>query len=180
MAIPPGAALLRQLSRLGRWLALAFALLLTPVAAQEVPVAPLSWRAGDCAQLREGGGGGVLKAPSYWLRGRIETVEVRRHRAGVCPHAGKPPSLLKHTEWQALVAASPCVARAEEVRELDVPRVLLQVEAWETPWTKAQGHAGMLFRGRFLDQELVQGMRLAIDAHWLERCPDAASQGSGL
>lgn len=136
----------------------------------------MSWRVGECAQLREGGGGAVLKAPTYWLRGRVEALETRRHRAGVCPYSGKAPSMLNHAEWRELAAAAPCVARAEEVRELDVPQVLLMVESWETPWTRAHGHAGMLYRGHYLDQALVRGMRLAIDAQWLERCPAGRPQ----
>lgn len=47
---------------------------------------------------------------------------------------------------------------------------------WETPWTRAHGHAGMLYRGHYLDQALVRGMRLAIDAQWLERCPAGRPQ----
>lgn len=182
-AISPGGAVAlsgvvrsRPAERRGRWLALALAWGVLPVAAQEVPQAPVSWRVGECAQLREGGGGAVLKAPTYWLRGRVEALETRRHRAGVCPYSGKAPSMLNHAEWRELAAAAPCVARAEEVRELDVPQVLLTVESWETPWTRAHGHAGMLYRGHYLDQALVRGMRLAIDAQWLERCPAGRPQ----
>lgn len=160
----------------GHWLPLVFAAVFLPVSAQELPDRPMSWRVGECAQLREGGGGAVLKAPTYWLRGRVEALETRRHRAGVCPYSGKAPSMLNHAEWLELAAAVPCVARAEEVRELDVPQVLLTVESWETPWTRAHGHAGMLYRGHYLDQALVRGMRLAIDAQWLERCPAGRPQ----
>ena len=42
--------------------------------------------------------------------------------------------------------------------------------------TRAHGHAGMLYRGHYLDQALVRGMRLAIDAQWLERCPAGRPQ----
>ena len=173
---PSGVVRSRPAERCGRWLALALAWGVLPAAAQEVPQAPMSWRVGECAHGREGGGGAVLKAPTYWLRGRVEALETRRHRAGVCPYSGKAPSMLNHAEWRELAAAAPCVARAEEVRELDVPQVLLTVESWETPWTRAHGHAGMLYRGHYLDQALVRGMRLAIDAQWLERCPAGRPQ----
>ncbi len=132
------------------------------------------FRTGDCVVLREGGHGRVLLTPTYWMRGTVVAVMHRRHRAGVCTHFAKQAERLTLGDWQQIVEESPCVMQGEGVREVDVERVTVAVEAWETPWSKQHGQSGRLFRGRYLEQELVKGARLDIDALWLQSCSPAA------
>ena len=113
-----------------------------------------------------------MRAPTYWLRGKITAIESRRHLASVCPPVVSAEAM-RLADWQSLMAASPCVASSAEVREVNAQRVTLALEAWETPWSVSHGGAGVLFRGRFLDQVLVRGGRLMVDAHWLLRCQEA-------
>ncbi|NJA88536.1 hypothetical protein HCX48_04755 [Rhodocyclus tenuis] len=138
-----------------------------PRAAAETPLGP---QPGQCALFREGGQGYVLKAPTYWLRGTLTEVRRERRHAGLCPAQEKPPSRLSPEDRARYAAALPCVRRANDEREVDVWRVTLRVEAWETPWTRAHGASGWLYRGQFLDQPLREGALLDLDAAWLEAC----------
>ena len=128
------------------------------------------YRTGDCVLMREGGHGRVLVAPTYWVRGTVVEVIQRRHRAGICTHFAKQAERLTLADWRQIVEESPCVMQGEDVRDVDVERVTFAVEAWETPWSRSHGQSGRLFRGYYLDQELVKGGRLEIDALWLQPC----------
>lgn len=133
-------------------------------------VAPDGPQVGDCAIFREGGQGRLFKAPTYWLQGTIATVAAERRLAGVCPQLGKPVAAYTRDDWVRIAASTPCVPSPAEVREVDVWRIRLRVDVWETPWSAAHGSAGWLFRGHFLDQELKRGALIEMDATWLERC----------
>lgn len=125
---------------------------------------------GDCAVFREGGSGRILKAPTYWLRGTIDGLSAERRVAGRCPELGKPLAAYTRNDWARIAASTPCVQTDAEVREVDVVRVRLRVDEWETPWSSSHGTAGWLFRGHFLDQALKKGEVIDMDATWLERC----------
>lgn len=134
------------------------------------PAAAAAPQPGDCAIFREGGGGYLLKAPTWWLRGTI--VEARREtrHAARCPVFAKPPAAFSPADWARHAAALPCVGATDAEREVEVERVVLRVDAWETPWTRAHGASGWLFRGQFLETSLAAGVLIDMDASWLHAC----------
>ncbi|EXI66827.1 MAG: hypothetical protein AW08_02414 [Candidatus Accumulibacter adjunctus] len=125
---------------------------------------------GDCVLLREGGDGWLLRAPTYWLRGTIAALVPQRRRAELCPQIGKPLAAYTRADHARMAAATPCVLTAAAVGEVDVLRVQVRVDSWETPWSHQHRPAGWLFRGQFLDQTLHEGMVIDMDASWLEPC----------
>ena len=125
---------------------------------------------GDCVIFREGGEGFILKAPTYWLKGAIAALSSERRVAGLCPKVGKQVSAYSRDDWAQVAAATPCVEREAEVREVPVLRVRVAVDSWETPWSHQHGTVGWLFRGQFLNIPLRRGEEIDMDATWLERC----------
>lgn len=125
---------------------------------------------GDCVMFREGGTGLVFKTPTYWLKGSIADIRHERRLAGRCPKIGKQESAYTRQDWARIAAATPCVENDADVGEVDVLRIRVAVEEWETPWSNQHGTAGWLFRGYFLDQALKKGELIDMDAKWLERC----------
>lgn len=127
-------------------------------------------KAGDCAIFREGGGGRIFKLPTYWVKGTIAAVSVERRLAGRCPQIGKPQVSYRRDDWVRIAESTPCVMTDAEVREVEVTRIQLSIDEWETPWGYQHGTTGWLFRGYFLDKELKKGEIIDMDATWLERC----------
>jgi hypothetical protein len=127
---------------------------------------------GDCVILREGGSGWLLKAPTYWLRGTIDRLVHERRTAGVCPQLDKPVGAYTRADHARVAAAMPCVTSAADAGEVDVLRVHVLVDSWETPWSHQGRPPGWLFRGQFLDQTLHKGMVIDMDAGWLEFCEE--------
>ncbi|MFZ4538764.1 hypothetical protein [Propionivibrio sp.] len=125
---------------------------------------------GDCVMFREGGVGLVLKTPTYWLKGTVAKISHERRQAGRCPEIGKLIQTYTRDDWVRMAAAMPCVDNDSDVREVDVLRLSVSVEEWETPWSKQHGTTGWLFRGYFLDKPLKQGGLIDMDATWLEHC----------
>ncbi len=125
---------------------------------------------GDCAAFREGGAGYILTAPTYYVLGTITEIYRRPHHMGLCPDAGKRREQFTRVDWLRLAEAYPCVGDPARVRDVDVIRVRMRVDKWETPWSASQGRIGMLFRGNHLDVELKEGVVLDIDGTLLERC----------
>ena len=136
----------------------------------DVSTTPPRLQQGDCVMFREGGAGLVLRAPTYWLKGVVDRVSAERRLAGQCPVIGKSISAYTRNDWVRVAASMPCVDNEADVREVDVMRVRMVVEEWETPWSNQHGTAGWLFRGQFLDIPLVKGVLIDMDATWLERC----------
>jgi hypothetical protein len=155
------------------FLVLAFPLLAASVAASDevLPVAAQSGpQVGDCAIFSEGGNGRIFRMPTYWLRGTIVSVSRERRTAGRCPQIAKPDSGYKREDWVRIAESTPCVQTDAEVREVDVVRIKLRVDEWETPWSYQHGTPGWLFRGYFLDTLLKKAEVIDMDASWLERC----------
>jgi hypothetical protein len=90
--------------------------------------------------------------------------------ASRCPRLDKPLAAYTRTDWLRIAASTPCVDSDADVAEVDVLRVLVSVDGWETPWSHQHGTAGWLFRGQFLDQKLEKGGVIDMDATWLQRC----------
>lgn len=127
---------------------------------------------GDCAMFREGGRGYILKAPVYWLRGRIEEVYERPHQMGLCPKLDRPRERYTRADWMIVAEAYPCVANPDNVGEVKAIRIRMRADAWDTPWSLQHGHNGWLYRGYFLNTELKEGVLLDIDGTLLERCEE--------
>ena len=123
---------------------------------------------GDCVLFREGGSGYLLKAPSYWLKGKVVEVFSEAKETQLCPRITKAPANYSREDRLALIATWPCVASPEEVVVLNVPRIRLQIQAWETPWSKQHGQVGLLYQGQFLDQVLQKNMLLTMNPDWVE------------
>lgn len=126
--------------------------------------------AGACALFREGGAGFLLTTPTYWLRGTIMEIRRERRPTAVCPAIKRALGDYTREDHRRIAAATPCVSDPARVREVDVVKIRLAVDAWETPWTYQHGTPGWLFRGHFLDTELRQGAIIEMDASWLEGC----------
>jgi hypothetical protein len=135
-----------------------------------IAAAAPAFEVGDCVIFREGGAGLLLKSPSYWLRGSVVAIAQERRLAAHCPDIGKPPSGYTHEDWVRLAAAAPCVESDADVRIVDVLRIRVAIEDWETPWSYQHGTAAWLFRGQFLDQRLHKGGLVDFDANWLQAC----------
>ena len=125
---------------------------------------------GDCALYREGGEGYILVAPTYYVRGTIAEVYKRSHRMELCPSIPRTRLNYTRADWRELAEAYPCVSDPAKVAEIEVIRIRLRVEDWETPWALQHGRNGMLMKGHFLDTELKQGVELDIDGTLLLRC----------
>ena len=125
---------------------------------------------GDCAAFREGGSGYILRYPTYYVLGTITEIYRRQHRMELCPTLGKPRERYTRDDWQAFADAYPCVSDPEQVKEVEAIRVRMRVDEWDTPWTHNHGRAGMLFRGKFLNIELQEGVELDIDGTLLQKC----------
>ncbi len=125
---------------------------------------------GECVVFREGGDGRLLKTPTYWLKGRVLSVATERRALGVCPKIAKPPSRYTHEDWVRLAQSMPCHNGEAGPQELEVSRVSVVVDSWETPWSALHGTAGLLFRGNFMGHPLTKDSVVDIDATWLERC----------
>jgi hypothetical protein len=143
-------------------------LLAACAAAGPTPAAAL--QVGDCVIFREGGAGLILKSPTYWLRGSIAGITQEDRLAGRCPDLGKPQSSYTHRDWARMAAAMPCVDNDADIRTVEVMRVRMRVEDWETPWSYQHGTVGWLFRGQFLGQVLQKGQSVEMDASWLAQC----------
>lgn len=127
---------------------------------------------GECALFREGGGGYILTAPTYYVRGTITEVYRRPHRMDLCPNPGKSRMNYTREDWQRFADAFPCVNDPALARDVDAVRVRFRVEDWDTPWAVQHGRNGMLMKGRFLDTELQEGVELDIDGTLLLRCEE--------
>lgn len=141
-----------------------------PASAAESLTVSSGPQVGDCVMFREGGVGFLFRTPTYWLKGTIAELSPGRRMAGRCPVIGKRVSAYDRNDWVRVAAAMPCVEKDSDVREVDVLRIRVAVEEWETPWSNPHGTAGWLFRGQFLDQSLTKGGLIDMDASWLERC----------
>lgn len=146
------------------FLALSLPLSATFAETERMPVA------GDCALFREGGAGYILTAPTYFVRGTVSEVYTRSHRMDLCPNRGKPPANYTRDDWQRFAEAYPCVNDAAQARDVEVVRIRLRVDDWDTPWALQHGRNGMLMKGHFLDVELKEGIELDVAGTLLERC----------
>lgn len=129
---------------------------------------------GDCVEFREGGDGRLLKTPAYWVKGSVSKLVAEKRWMAPCPRLGKLLSTYSQGERVRLFEAMPCSWDADEPRLVDVTRVQVIVDSWETPWSIQHGAAGLLFRGAFMGRELVKGGTIDLDSAWLERCESEA------
>ena len=163
-----GQRLCRQLAGLLSACLLAFPVLALELT-QALPTAQVP-AVGECVVFREGGAGVLLKAPSYWMQGRIVALSPRKKMLERCPQIGKLPQAYTREDWRRVAEASPCAERDDAVREVMLARLTVAVEEWDTPWSKQHGAAGWLYRGNFLDTRLEKGVLIEMDSTWVERC----------
>lgn len=127
---------------------------------------------GDCVVFREGGEGRLLKSPSFWVRGVVSEMRRGRERVKDCPAAVGAGSMISREALWQLARSAPCVFNRGEndPAEVDVTRVRVVVDAWETPWTTAHGDVGLLFRGTYIGQPLVKGGQIEMLVDWMKSC----------
>ena len=127
---------------------------------------------GECVIFREGGEGRLLKSPTFWVKGVVS--EMRREREPVrdCPATVGAGSVISREALWQLAHSAPCVfnRRESDPVEVEVTRVRVVVDAWETPWTTADGDVGLLFRGTYIGQPLVKGGAVEMLADGLKSC----------
>ncbi len=138
------------------------------------PALPYALQPDDCVAFREGGVGLLLRTPVYWLRGSIVGISRTRRMLQVCPRMAKPVIAYTRADHLRLAAAMPCVGEGAVTGEVEVMRVRVAIDDWETPWSPQHGTTGWLFAGRFLDQTLKKGALIDMDASWLLRCEEAS------
>ena len=136
------------------------------------PDAGWSPQIGNCVIFREGGTGLLFRTPTYWLKGRITKIANEARYLHRCPRFDKPPSAYSSSDWARLAQAMPCTEDEAGARWVDVLRLHVAVDEWETPWSHQHGGRGWLFRGQFLEQTLHKGTLIDMDATWLTRCED--------
>ena len=117
-------------------------------------LASAQFAVGDCAVYREGGEGRLLKAPVYWLKGTVAALSVERRQTDLCPRFTKSAMALTREEKWTMARAFPCADRESDIRFVDVRRVRLVADAWETPWSSQHGTEG-LWRGSQAHQGFV-------------------------
>lgn len=127
---------------------------------------------GDCVIFREGGEGRLLKSPTFWLKGVVSEMRREREPVKECPVTiGAGSGISREALWQ-LARSAPCVFNRgkSDPAEVDVTRVRVVVDAWETPWTTAHGDVGLLFRSTYIGQPLVKGGIVEMLADGLKSC----------
>ena len=87
------------LAMFGVWLMCGLFLPRLVLADDTASSAPRPPQIGDCVIFREGGGGFILKAPTYWLKGSIAALSSERRVAGLCPKIGKQVSAYSRDDW---------------------------------------------------------------------------------
>ena len=125
---------------------------------------------GDCVIFREGGDGRIFKTPTYWLKGSIAKILKETKKTDLCPNPNKPVRLYSHEDWINLINAQPCVEKKEDMGVVDVYRLYISVNDWETPWSIQHRPNRWLYQGRFLNQILHKGKVIEMYPAWLSRC----------
>lgn len=126
---------------------------------------------GDCVVFREGGEGRLLKSPTFWVSGVVSEVRKERGPLRICPGDAPGSLVTREVLWQ-LARAAPCVFERPQgaLPDVEVTRVRMAADAWETPWSSAHGETGLLFRGTFMGEPLAKGGQLEMPADWLRPC----------
>ena len=128
---------------------------------------------GTCVLYEEGGGGGVISDPVYYLKGAVLSAEVRTRHLGKCPLVpGKNMEQYTRDQFNRHAQAFPCVAENVPERDEQVGIVRLRVTAWETPYAIRAANAGRLYRGTFIDRKLEKDMEIELEADLLGVCSE--------
>lgn len=126
---------------------------------------------GHCVRYEEGGAGWVVTDPVFYLKGTVVSAEVRSRRLRLCPEVpGKERSQYSRAEYVRLALAQPCLAPGTPERDEQIGIVRVRVSEWETPHARRAENAGRLYRGMFIDRQLVRGMEIELEADMLALC----------
>ncbi len=165
-----------------RILLVVLALVITPALAVEPVLRPSArllfkqpelLQAGTCVLYEEGGSGGIIADPVYYLKGAVLSAEVRTRHLGKCPLVpGKNMEQYSRNEFNRHAQAFPCVAENVPERDEQIGVVRLRVTAWETPHAIRAANAGRLYRGTFIERKLEKGMEIELEADLLGVCPE--------
>ena len=126
---------------------------------------------GTCVMYREGGAGWILTEPQYWLKGTVLSAAPKKVTPAICPRvAGKAIEQYSRDEFNALAKTQPCVAKAENQKEVEIGFIRFKADDWETPWGRTAANAGRLFQGYYLDLKLHLGLELELQSDLLIPC----------
>ena len=134
---------------------------------------PALLQTGACVLYEEGGSGGIIAAPVYYLKGAVLSAELRTRHLGKCPLVpDKNMEQYSRDEFNRHARAFPCVAENVPERDEQIGVVRLRVTAWETPHAIRAANAGRLYRGTFIDRKLEKNMEIELEADLLGVCPE--------
>jgi hypothetical protein len=123
---------------------------------------------GACVAYKEGGLGWLARDPVFWLSGTVETAKFRPRSELVECVGARPEQPVLSTREQLIqaVRAADCGAQEDAV----LPRVMVRVTEWETPWGKEFALKGRLYRGYYLNQQLIEGAEVELPPTLLVPC----------
>ena len=163
-----------------RFLPVWLALLAFAAAAGEPPTRPSArllkaqpqvFEAGRCVIYQENGGGGGASDTEYFVRGRVVAAALETRSLSACPEVpGRAIEQYTRAEFNRLALAYPCLSGETAALEVQIGVVRLRVDDWETPHARRAANAGRLYRGMYIDRELMKGMEITLEADLLGTC----------
>lgn len=137
--------------------------------------APEVLRSGQCVRYQEGGRGFLGQESGFWLEGEVLDLSYEYRNLENCPKnlaLGREP--LSRELFLQQEAQLPCrMGEAELAPRMEVTKANIKVQRWETPWDKRWGSNGRLYRGKYLDRQLISGGTLELNAALLTPCKAA-------
>ena len=132
---------------------------------------PQAFEAGRCVIYQENGGGGGASDTEYFVRGRVVAAALETRSLSACPEVpGRVIEQYTRAEFNRLALAYPCLSGETAALEVQIGVVRLRVDDWETPHTRRAANAGRLYRGMYIDRELMKGMEITLEADLLGTC----------
>ena len=132
---------------------------------------PQAFEAGRCVIYQENGGGGGASDTEYFVRGRVVAAALETRSLSACPEVpGRVIEQYTRAEFNRLALAYPCLSGETAALEVQIGVVRLRVDDWETPHARRAANAGRLYRGMYIDRELMKGMEITLEADLLGAC----------
>lgn len=132
---------------------------------------PQAFEAGRCVIYQENGGGGGASDTEYFVRGWVVAAALETRSLSACPEVpGRVIEQYTRAEFNRLALAYPCLSGETAALEVQIGVVRLRVDDWETPHARRAANAGRLYRGMYIDRELMKGMEITLEADLLGTC----------
>ena len=132
---------------------------------------PQAFEAGRCVIYQENGGGGGASDTEYFVRGLVVAAALETRSLSACPEVpARAIEQYTRAEFNRLALAYPCLSGETAALEVQIGVVRLRVDDWETPHARRAANAGRLYRGMYIDRELMKGMEITLEADLLGTC----------